>query len=392
MSSERFDVAIVGSGVVGLATALGFSRLGLTVALIGPRRSPPSRAASPDAPFDARIYALAPGSRALLERFGVWARIEAGRICPVERMRVFGDSGDELTFDAYAAAVERLATIVEESELLHVLDAACDYQPSITRVERTYRTHGVTTDGVMLEFNDGGQCAAALLVGADGANSAVRAAAGINAEVTPYFQTALVANFACERPHLNTAWQWFTDEGVVALLPLPAARVSLVWSAPHHLAEVLQTQPIDAFAARVSERTQSALGSLTPIGAVHAFALRLVSVRRLIAPRVALVGDAAHVVHPLAGQGLNLGLQDVEALLRAVEMREAFRSVGESVVLRRYERARAEAIALMRLTTDGLARLFVIDDPLVRRIRNTGFALVNRLKPLKSRLIRQALG
>ncbi|MDH5208133.1 MAG: UbiH/UbiF family hydroxylase [Burkholderiaceae bacterium] len=388
--ASGFDAAVVGPGIAGLATALGLAQQGLKVALIGPR--PRVHRATDAAPFDPRIYALAPGGAALLERLGAWGRVDADRTCPVERMRVFGDAGDELTFDAYAATVERLATIVEESELLRVLDAACDYQPSIARLDAQFQALRQVVGGVEVELADGSRIDATLLVGADGANSAVRAAAGISADATLYRQTALVANFTCERPHLNTAWQWFTEEGIVALLPLPGERVSLVWSAPDHLAPELRALDAASFAGRVSERSHRALGGLASIGAVHAFPLRLLSVRRLIGPALALVGDAAHVVHPLAGQGLNLGLQDVDALLRAVGGREAFRSAGDGVVLRRYERARAEAVALMRVTTDGLARLFAIDDPLVRGARNAGMALVNRLKPLKSRLIRQALG
>jgi ubiquinone biosynthesis UbiH/UbiF/VisC/COQ6 family hydroxylase len=244
----------------------------------------------------------------------------------------------------------------------------------------------------LLDLADGTRIAAGLVVGADGAGSAVRAAAGINVELKPYGQTAVVSNFRCERPHLNTAWQWFTAEGVVALLPLSGERVSLVWSAPDALAATLRTLAADAFAERVNERSARALGALAPIGAIHAFPLRRLTVQRLVGPSLALVGDAAHVVHPLAGQGLNLGLQDVDALLRAIGAREAVRAIGDPIVLRRYERARAEPIGLMRVTTDGLARLFAVDDPLVRRARNAGMGLVNRVKPLKSRLIRQALG
>ncbi len=151
----------------------------------------------------------------------VWKRIDEARATPVERMRVFGDRGDELTFDAYAASVERLATILEESELVRVLDAACDFQPSHTSHRRRFR-FPCKYDGesVHVRVTTASLSSASLLVGADGAQSAVRAAAGISARVTDYGQTAVVTNLACERPHLNTAWQWFTDEGVVALLPL----------------------------------------------------------------------------------------------------------------------------------------------------------------------------
>jgi ubiquinone biosynthesis UbiH/UbiF/VisC/COQ6 family hydroxylase len=391
MDPLRFDVAVVGPGVAGLATALGLAQQGLKVALIGPRARIHQR--SHAAPYDARIYALAPGSAALLERLGVWGRVDADRVCPVERMRVYGDADDELTFDAYAATVERLATIVEESELARVLDAACDYQPAITRIDAAFDGLDTQSSGTAeLQLFDGRRVSTALLVGADGANSAVRAAAGINAEFKPYLQTALVANFESERPPLNTAWQWFTDEGVVALLPMPGDRVSLVWSAPEALAPQLQALDSAAFAERVTARTQYVLGTLRLIGAVHAFPLRLLTVRRLVGPSLALVGDAAHVVHPLAGQGLNLGLQDIDTLLKVVGEREPFRACGDPVVLRRYERSRAESIGLMRFATDGLARLFAVDDPLVRSARNAGMALVNRLTPLKGRLIRQALG
>jgi ubiquinone biosynthesis UbiH/UbiF/VisC/COQ6 family hydroxylase len=384
------DVAVIGAGVAGMAAALGLAQQGLRVALIGPR----PRAALPTAaaPFDVRIYAAAPGTVDLLERLSVWKRVDAGRMATVERMRVFGDRGDELTFDAYEAAVERLATIVEESELVRVLDAACDFQPAIERVAAAFEALQAGEAGVAIGLADGTAVQARLVVGADGAQSPVRAACGISARVTDYRQRAIVANFRCAQPHLGTAWQWFTDEGIVALLPLPDSHVSLVWSAPAQLAAELAALEPGALAQRVTARVQATLDELAPAGPSAGFPLRLVVVDRLIGPRVALVGDAAHVVHPLAGQGLNLGLQDVGALLEVMRAREAFRDIGDAVLLRRYERSRAEPIALMRAATDGLARLFGIDDPFARLLRNTGMAVADRLSPLKSLLVRQALG
>ncbi len=178
---------------------------------------------------------------------------------------------------------------------------------------------------------------------------------------------------------------------------VPDEHVSLVWSAPQSVAAELAALRPEQFASRVSERCaslagESAVDALTVMGVAHSFPLRQVAVSRLIASRIALVGDAAHVIHPLAGQGLNLGLQDAALLLEVVRAREAFRDVGDAAVLRRYERGRAEALGLMRFTTDSLARLFAFDDPLVRRLRNTGLAAVNRLSPLKNALIRRALG
>ena len=395
MVASSFDIAVVGSGIPGLATTLGFAQQGLRVALIGPPPKP--HAPTRSAPFDPRIYAVAPSSVALLEALGVWANIDQQRICAVEHMRVFGDDGPELAFDAYGATVERLATIVEEGELLRVLDAACGFQPSIKRIPSSFTALTARADAIDITLA-GSSLAVKLLVGADGANSSVRAAAGISATIKSYDQTAVVANFECSRPHLNTAWQWFTDEGVIALLPLPGECVSLVWSAPQAVASELATLTPDQLASRVTQRFASAageavaLGRLSAMGAAHTFPLRQVSVSRLIASRVALVGDAAHVIHPLAGQGLNLGMQDTALLHDVVRAREAFRDVGDVAVLRRYERGRAEALGLMRFTTDSLARLFAVDDPLVRRLRNAGFAAVNRLSPLKNALIRRALG
>jgi len=384
------DVAVIGAGVAGLACALGLAQQGMHVSLVGPR----GRLHRPkgEALFDARIYAVAPATVDLLERLAVWKRVDASRITPVERMRVFGDRGDELTFDAYGAAVERLASIVEESELLRVLEAACDFQPGIARFEAAF--DGMSTDeaATTVQLDDGLQFAARLVIGADGAQSAVRAAAGRSATVTEYRQTAVVCNFSCTQAHLNAAWQWFTDEGVVALLPLPGDHVSLVWSAPTELARQLADLDPIKLAERVTARCAASVGKLRAIGPAQTFPLRLMVVDRLIGVRAALVGDAAHVVHPLAGQGLNLGLQDVAALLEVVQGREPFRDIGDALLLRRYERSRAEPIAMMRAATDGLARLFGLDDPLARFLRNTGMAAVDRVPPLKNLLIRQALG
>lgn len=389
-AKQSFDLAVVGSGAAGLATALGAAQLGLRVALIGPR--PALRQPSPEAPFDVRIYAVSAASVELMRALGVWGRVDATRVEPVMRMRVWADDRSELSFDAYGAEVERLATIAEEAELVRVLDAACDYQPAITRLESRFDALAADGAGATLRLADGSELHARLVVGADGANSAVRAAAGIGAVFKPYGQTGVVANFACARPHLGAAWQWFTQEGIVALLPLPGQAVSLVWSAPTDLAEQLLALDPAALAARVTARSQGALGELCPMGPAAGFPLRLMTVDRPVGERLALVGDAAHVVHPLAGQGLNLGLADVAELLRVLRERESFRDLGDPVLLRRYQRARAEPVALMRGATDGLARIFGIDDVLIERGRGLGFRLLDRLAPVKRALIRQALG
>ena len=387
--SIAVDVVVAGAGVAGMSCALGLAQEGLQVALVGPRAIPHPSSAS--APFDARIYAVAPATVNLLQQISVWNRIDAARTCAVERMLIRGDRGDTLTFDAYTTGVERLATIVEESELARVLDAACDFQPKIRRIADGFEALE-TGEPAAVRLQDGTRLEARLVIGADGAQSSVRAAAGINTAVTDYGQAAIVCNFACTRPHLNVAHQWFTEAGVIALLPLPGDHVSLVWSAPSKLAAELAALDAGALAERVIEIIDDSVGVLSSAGGVLSFPLRLIVVDRLIATRLALVGDAAHVVHPLAGQGLNLGLQDVASLLEVMRGREPFRDIGDAVLLRRYERDRAEPIALMRAATDGLARLFGIDDPLARWARNSGMAALDKLVPLKSLLIRQALG
>ncbi len=390
-TEARFDVAVVGAGVAGLATAVGCAQLGLSVVLVGP----PARLwqPTPDAPFDSRIYALSAGTVDLLARLKVWSQVDAARLQPVARMRVFGDAGDELSFDAYGARLERLATIAEESELLRVLTLGAGFVPGLTRITAGLQSMQVTDRQAQLTLDDHRRIDAALVVGADGAQSSVRAAAGISADVVPYPQTAVVANFACSASHEGIAWQWFggASDGIVALLPLPGRAVSLVWSAPHQVAQELVALSPAALSERVAERSGKAVGHLSPLGAVAAFPLRRLTVDRLAVPRVALVGDAAHVVHPLAGQGLNLGLQDVSMLLGAMSARESWRDVGDLVLLRRYARARAEPIGLIRLTTDGLARLFAVEDVVVRQLRNRGMAWVNRIGPLKHALIRHAV-
>jgi len=388
--STDLDIAIVGAGVAGLAVAVGSAQLGLRTALIGPRA--PAHRADAGAPFDARIYAIAPASVALLEQLRVWPAVDPARLQAVTRMRVFGDAGKELRFDAYQASLPQLATIVEEGELLRALTTAAGFAAGLQCIEVPFDTLRMQDDKVGLALADGQSVEARLVVAADGARSAVRAAAGISAQELSYEQTAVVANFSCSQPHRGVAYQWFDPAaGVIALLPLPGEQVSLVWSAPTALAQTLAADAAE-LAHRLAPRAAPYLGTLRPVGAAHAFPLRRVTVDRLIGPRLALVGDAAHVVHPLAGQGLNLGMADVSELLRVVAAREPWRDPGDAVLLRRYERSRAEAVGLMRFATHGLARLFARDDAFSRELRNFGLAAVNAVPPLKHALVRHAAG
>lgn len=384
------DVAVVGTGVVGLAAALGCAQLGLRVVLVGP--APRLPVANPQAPFDVRIYALAGASIGVLSKVRAWSQIDPQRVQPVLRMQIEGDDGGALSFDAYSASVERLATIAEEGELLRALWLACGLTPALSHVDDAFEALTIEGAAARVRLSSGATLAARLALGADGKASAVRAAGGFNTTETPHHQTGVVANFACSEPHRCVAHQFFTEEGVVALLPLPGQHVSLVWSAPDPLAaELLALSPAQ-LAARVDARTRRRVGALTAAGRAQGFPLRDVRVDRIAAPRLALLGDAAHGVHPLAGQGLNLGLQDVAELLGVLQAREAWRDPGDLVLLRRYERARAEPVGLMRLTVNGLARLFGTGDPAARWARNQGLNWVQAATPLKNLLVRRAIG
>jgi len=389
---RHFQVAVVGAGLVGLACALGAAQAGLRVALIG---VPGRNAAQPlDGPWDQRVYAISAASRRLLRALRVWDRLDPARVAAVRDMHIFAraDAPRALHFSAYEAAADALAWIIEHRELGRVLETALDYQHGIERFETD--ASSVRLDGSHAEvvLGEGLALTADLIVGADGKHSAVRAAAGLQANGRSYGQQGVVANFACELAHGGSALQWFTDEGIVALLPMPGKDYSLVWSAADALVpELLALSPAE-LAQRVEAIAGSRTGKLVPLGRARAFPLGVMTVPRIIGQRLVLVGDAAHLVHPLAGQGLNLGFQDVESLLGVLRAREGFRDCGDAVLLRRHERARAVPVMAMRTLTDGLQRLFGAQPPLVRRIRDDGMNLLQGLPVLKKALIRQAMG
>jgi ubiquinone biosynthesis UbiH/UbiF/VisC/COQ6 family hydroxylase len=243
-----------------------------------------------------------------------------------------------------------------------------------------------------LQLQDGRSLQGRLLIAADGADSWLRAQSGIETVEQAYGQSAMVANFEAERPHAGTAFQWFRPDGVLALLPLPGQRVSMVWSAQQDTAERLASLAPEEMAREVTTASTNVLGQLRLLGEPASFPLRSIRVARLIAPRVALVGDAAHNLHPLAGQGVNLGFQDVRELASVLMTRGLQRDIGALNLLRRYERARREDILLMTATTHGLQRLFGAAGAPIAWLRNFGLNLTDRLSPLKSLLVRRALG
>ncbi|BEV71685.1 MULTISPECIES: UbiH/UbiF family hydroxylase [unclassified Paludibacterium] len=382
MSQTDFDVLVSGGGLVGASLALALARQGRSVALLEPH---PQGQDGLMQGWDARIYAVSPQNRDFLARLGAWP--DASRIGRIASMDVRGDRDGRLTFSAAEIGESELAAIAEnrwmlaalwraiadsEITVIHGRAAACDCQAGQAR----------------LTLEDGRVLTAALLAGADGAQSWLRQAAGIEVAVRAYGQSGVVANFACEVPHGDCARQWFLGDAVLAWLPLPGNRISIVWSTSD--SERLVRMPADELAETVSAAGGHALGALQSLTPAAAFPLRLLRPQTVIHPRLALLGDAAHTVHPLAGQGVNLGFQDA-ATLAALIGRQG--DPGDWALLRRYERSRKEAVLTMQLTCDGLFRLFHQSSlPGLAQLRNRGLSLVNHLAPLKRQLARHAVG
>ncbi len=385
-----YDVLIVGGGLVGASLAAALKSSGLSIALVE-GQSPPTH--STDAPlWDTRIYAISPGSATFLEQCGAWSRLDLYRVQQVEQMRVFGDTGAELDFSAYQIGAPELAFILENDALQHALWKGLRAQDNLTLFHgaRCASIHW-EQDSACLRLDDEREIKAKLVVGADGRESWVRHQAGMIEPSTQYQQHGVVANFRSEIPHRGIAYQWFQEDGVLALLPLPQQHVSMVWSIDSAKAERLLHLPPDELCAEIGEASHHSLGTLELVTPPAAFPLYRLNLRHIVQPRLALIGDAAHSVHPLAGQGVNLGFRDARELAQVLVERGPHTDCGNISLLRRYERARKEDILSMIYTTDTLKKLFNTAHPVLRNVRNIGLSVTNRISPLKKLLARHAL-
>jgi len=397
--NRRYHVTVIGAGLVGAAAALALARSGMNVALVEPHELvAPAEALGSEA-WDIRVYAISPGSETLLNALGAWAQLDSNRVQSVFRMDVRGDAGGKLRLDAYEAGTPRLAAILESNRLQYALWQSLKAQDNIDvfcPANVTDVIWGAAYSTVVLD--NGRNIESELVVGADGAQSRTRERAGISTRISPYEQSGVVANFATEKPHGGTAFQWFRSEGgieksagdIVAYLPLPGNRMSLVWStATQHAQSLLALTPQE-FCARVEAVGASRLGKLSLLTKPAAFPLRLMQPSSVVRPGCVLVGDAAHGVHPLAGQGVNLGFGDVAALAQVLSQRGRA-LCGDADLLERYARRRAEPVARLQFVTDSLWRLFDLEYPLASMLRNTGMSALNILGPVKSALVHEAL-
>lgn len=366
------DVLVRGAGAVGLATALALSRQGLQVALLGSLDEPTQP--------DIRAYALNAEAVGLLKALKVWEAIPADARTAVHEMRVEGDApGAAIEFSAWQQQLPELAWIVDAAELERALRAAVRFAPHVTVTAVVAREQP-----------------AALQVLAEGKHSAAREALGVAMPRHGYGQRAVAARLVATQPHGGLARQWFRSPDVLALLPMdrpePGHGLALVWSAPDALADELMALSDADFLARLNDATQGAAGALT-LGSERAqWALSIARAERVHGPGWVLVGDAAHVVHPLAGQGLNLGFGDVAALAEVLAQREPWRALGDAKLLARYARRRAAPVRAMAHLTDGLLHLFASPAPLAKELRNRGLTLANQISPLKRLLTGRALG
>ncbi len=390
----RVDVAIVGGGIVGATLALLLAqRARIDAARIAVIEPMPAVSPLHGSPFELRVSAISPGNRALLTGLGVWHALDASRIADYERMLVWHesvppDSPDVLRFDAAEAGEPDLGSIVENNALQAQLLHRCAEQ-GIGILHETLRVLQVDADAATLDLG-ATQVVAELVVGADGAASAVRSALGVQADSRDYGQRAIVATVRGERSHGGTAWQRFLSTGPLALLPLPGDECSIVWSALNERADALLAMEPRDFEAELTAASAGVLGALRLTSRRAAFPLRRLAAQHYARQRAVLVGDAAHVIHPLAGQGVNQGLEDVVALAAALALRPARESPGALAALRRYERERRAGNALVAATVDSLDLLFTGSGALRAWLAREGMAMVGRSAPARRFLVRQA--
>ena len=401
------DIVIAGAGLAGSALALALGKQGWNVLLLDPSSAVPT--ALPEQGvngFDLRVSALSAGSITFLTEIGAWPLMQACRATPFARMHVCDAEGTaSVEFNAHDVQANELGFIVENRVTLQALDKALQTQGQVrclrgvglADAHNHYFDEGHATHEHVVTLDDGQTVSAQLLVGADGARSWVRELAGFNTREWEYGHRAIVATIQLQQPHQHTAWQWFHDTGPLAFLPLDdgsdASLVSIVWSCTSDEADRVMALDDEAFADALTRASQYTLGKVLAVSARAAFPLKQNHATDYVQPGIALVADAAHTIHPLAGQGINLGLKDVKVLAEELHSaRNRGLSPGEPAVLERYQRRRKGDNLLMMASMEGFKRLFEERALPVRWLRNTGMRLFDASGPIKRQLVRHAMG
>lgn len=381
------DVLVVGGGVVGACAALALARDGRKVTLVEAREPVPWRADAPDL----RVYAFAPDSRALLDDVGAWAAVAAARAHPYRDMRVWDAAGGgELHFSAAQVGRADLGHIVEHGLLVDRLWQAIAAEPRVARrCPAQVESFAQDDDAVVLRLEDGTSLRGGLLLAADGADSRLRALAGLEVDARDYGQRGLVAYVRTQQPHADTAWQRFLPTGPLAFLPCADGRCSIVWTVPDAEADRLLALDDAAFCRELTRAFDARLGEVVEVSKRVAFPLRRQLARHYVSGRLLLLGDAAHAVHPLAGQGVNLGLRDVRALRGTMRASPGLPSPAR---LQRWERERRSDNAVAAHAFEAINGLFTDARLLPTLLRGPALGLAGRIAPLGGFFVRRAMG
>ena len=375
------DIVVVGAGLVGLAAAVAFAKQGKNVVLVDAKKSEIKLKKA----WDERVYALTPATEAWLKQLEVWADVDKSRVNDINAMHIWKAKASLMLADS-DANFPKLGVIIENQNLQYALWQQIKTLGVTVVSDANCISLDITPHDAQLGLQGGIAITAKLIVAADGVNSWLRQQAGIAIKRKYFHQTALVANFLAEKNHGNIARQWFAPHDTLALLPLPSQHVSMVWSVSTEKADELLRLSSEQLAEQVQAQSQGILGDLKPVSNTQSFELHQQTATKLIADRMVLVGDAAHQIHPMAGQGVNLGFRDV---MKLIELTTKCQDVGDFNLLRQYERARAADIATMNTLTTGLDYLFASNKMLVKKVTIWGLQQLNKQAEIKKLLIQQ---
>lgn len=394
----KTDVTIVGAGLVGQSAAVAFAQAGYAVILVDSQANIQVNTTIPAdlTIWDQRIYAISPKNVKWLTDLGVWTLLDACRIGEMQAMEIWGDdTTTPLRLSAEDENANNLGVIVEESALKNALLQRVQALNIQTIFGSSCNELSATRQQATLYLDNGSVIESTLLLAADGANSWVRQQMNIGVQQKPYHQTAIVANFATEKSHDNIARQWFIQKdtinsGILAWLPLPGNKISIVWSASTQYADSLLSLGKDEFTQQVMQAGHAVLGDLSLLNDTAAFPLVLKRAELMAMNSVVLIGDAAHRIHPMAGQGVNLGFRDVVDLMQILISKQSYQSISDESLLKRYNRVRKTDLLNMLVLTNGLYHLFESENTVVKKLRNWGLTATN-YKTIKKMLVASAL-